>query len=729
MRKQLNSKTAISKATHLSSPNVFIGDMVSSKTVFPIKSSGMTSGLVSLLCKIAAVLCILQFAICNSASAAPHISRGKPEPPSKVGKHLSERMKAKMFAPMLANATTGTVKVLFLKVDFLADTDLTTTGDGTWADSAYANSGNSDFWVNKSATDFINYYKEVSFGLLVLEVDVFPSLLSAPGTAYRLSKPMASYGNESGTALGDLISESITKANTDTPSIDFSQYQAILIVHAGPGEETDTASNTSNDLWSLYWSQSTTIVTADGKSFSEAVIMPQTGTQDAGTVDPLGIYVHEFGHWLGLPDLYYTASLPPNVWDGVGKWSLMGDGIYLGSPPGSSPAHLDAWCKKFLGWVTPQTISTDLVAVSLPPINDLALTPAQANQRMLKLQASTTTPSQYFLLENRQQTGFDSGLPGSGLLVWLIDEAVINGNMANNTVNNNPLRPGVKLIEADGNNDLMSYGGDYGGTGDPFPYTINQSFTPYTKPASTPNLGSAWLYLNNIAVSGSKIISATIGFSPVAPSGLAVSHNSVTRLTWTAGTEADLVKYKVYRNSTFLAETTETQYTDTTSNNGDTYTVTAVDSNGYESGKSTSVTVTFSTSGGGGGGGCFIATAAYGSYEAPYVKILREFRDRYLLKSFEFRVLSFEFEIPNIAGRAFVTLYYKVSPPIADFIRESEVLKSLVRIVLLPVIGMAAFLVKTTFLQKCIAFGVLIIGQAFIVHKLRRPLRVTQIEA
>ncbi|MBM2839385.1 MAG: lipoprotein, partial [Deltaproteobacteria bacterium] len=184
----------------------------------------------------------------------------------------------------------------------------------------------------------------------------------------------------------------------------------------------------------------------------------------------------------------------------------------------------------------------------------------------------------------------------------------------------------------------------------------------------------------------------------------------------------------VYRNSTFLAETTQSQYTDTTSNNGDTYTVTAVDSNGYESAKSISVTISFATSSGGGGGGCFIATAAYGSYEAPYVKILREFRDKYLIANCKLQIAKFKIEIPNIIGQAFVNLYYGVSPPIADFIRESEVLKFLVRIVLLPLIGMAAFLVKTTFLQKCIAFGVLIIGQAFIVRRLHRPIRVTQIE-
>lgn len=78
----------------------------------------------------------------------------------------------------------------------------------------------------------------------------------------------------------------------------------------------------------------------------------------------------------------------------------------------------------------------------------------------------------------------------------------------------------------------------------------------------------------------------------------------------------------------------------------------------------------------GGGGGCFIATAAYGSYFAPYVKILRNFRDMVLLT--------------NSAGQAFVDWYYRTSPPIADFIAKSEFLKGSVRIMLLPLVGFSA---------------------------------------
>jgi hypothetical protein len=76
--------------------------------------------------------------------------------------------------------------------------------------------------------------------------------------------------------------------------------------------------------------------------------------------------------------------------------------------------------------------------------------------------------------------------------------------------------------------------------------------------------------------------------------------------------------------------------------------------------------------GGGGGGSCFIATAAFGSYLHPQVRILRHFRDRHLLT--------------NAPGRAFVELYYRMSPPLADFIARHELLRSVARVALAPVI-------------------------------------------
>lgn len=93
-------------------------------------------------------------------------------------------------------------------------------------------------------------------------------------------------------------------------------------------------------------------------------------------------------------------------------------------------------------------------------------------------------------------------------------------------------------------------------------------------------------------------------------------------------------------------------------------------------------------------GGCFIATAAYGSYEERHVKILREFRDRWLIADFGMRNADYEIRVPNIIGRAFVKLYYKFSPPMADFITEHPWLKPIVRAALLPLIAFSWLLIN-----------------------------------
>jgi hypothetical protein len=76
-----------------------------------------------------------------------------------------------------------------------------------------------------------------------------------------------------------------------------------------------------------------------------------------------------------------------------------------------------------------------------------------------------------------------------------------------------------------------------------------------------------------------------------------------------------------------------------------------------------------------GGGGCFIATAAYGSLMEPHVKILRDFRDNFMLA--------------NPAGKSFVRFYYTYSPPMADFIAKHDSLRTVLRVTLLPVVGVS----------------------------------------
>jgi hypothetical protein len=107
------------------------------------------------------------------------------------------------------------------------------------------------------------------------------------------------------------------------------------------------------------------------------------------------------------------------------------------------------------------------------------------------------------------------------------------------------------------------------------------------------------------------------------------------------------------------------------------------------------------------GGGCFIATAAYGTPMAEEIQILREFRDEYLLT--------------NPVGRAMVSLYYRVSPPIAEFITEHPSLKPIVRAGLLPAVVMSTIAVNTTSAEKAAIIGLLaLLSVALVVWSTRR---------
>jgi hypothetical protein len=106
-------------------------------------------------------------------------------------------------------------------------------------------------------------------------------------------------------------------------------------------------------------------------------------------------------------------------------------------------------------------------------------------------------------------------------------------------------------------------------------------------------------------------------------------------------------------------------------------------------------------------GGCFIATAAYGTPMAEEIQVLRDFRDEYLLT--------------NPAGQALVGLYYRVSPPMAEFITEHPSLKPVVRAGLLPAVAMSTIAVNTTPAEKAAIIGLLVlVAVAVAIWTMRR---------
>jgi M6 family metalloprotease-like protein len=338
-----------------------------------------------------------------------------------------------------------------------------------------------------------DYYKEVSYG--VFSVSSGPSGVSGWHTA---SAGHDYYGQNDSMGYdmypAQLVKEAVLAA--DAAGFDFSQYDndgdgkvdVVNIVHQGPGEEE---SGNANDIWSHSWSLSSAgvgSVSVDGVTVNDYVIQPERWS--GGGMITIGVFAHEFGHAMGLPDLYDTD----NSSGGIGDWGIMASGSYNQTTnSGDTPAHMSAWCKYYLGWVTPTSVSGTLTD---EPI-DQAATTADVYQ----LLSGTKTSGEYFLVENRQKSGFDYGLQGDGLLIWHIDGTVISNNLSSNTVNDSECYPGgpscatthygVALVPADDLWDLEKNSGQ-GDTGDPYPgSTSNTSFTGSSSPDSNLYSGSA----------------------------------------------------------------------------------------------------------------------------------------------------------------------------------------------------------------------------------------------
>jgi M6 family metalloprotease-like protein len=169
----------------------------------------------------------------------------------------------------------------------------------------------------------------------------------------------------------------------------------------------------------------------------------------------VSLFCHEFGHMLGLPDLYARPENPGS--EGLGNWCLMSNQL-----PNGRPQHMSAWCKEQLGWLKPTIID--------PTVQQkLVLSPVEGAPRECFKVLIRQDGSEYFLLENRHKTGFDTDLPGDGLLIW----RVVGGRpfLQPSHGIQGPAGPRSFLWEV------------------PFPSVSNNSFTPFTTPSSRSLLG------------------------------------------------------------------------------------------------------------------------------------------------------------------------------------------------------------------------------------------------
>lgn len=255
-----------------------------------------------------------------------------------------------------------------------------------------------------------DYYQEISYGGFTIVSHVEPPVTILSG--YATCGANDADGNDVGVRL--MVLEAL--AALDSRGFDFStmdgngdgRLDCLTIIHAGRGEEF--AGNDPDYVWSQKWNLLNPL-TMDGVEIQDFHTEPEQYGFDSDpgswSMGRIGVICHETGHFIGLPDLYDRDGGSK----GVGDFCLMGGGGWNGGQ--FLPAHMSAWCKWSLGFLTPATIVAE---------GTYALQDAETHPAALRL--SGPHPNQEtFLIENRQGIGFDAALPGTqrGLLIWHID--------------------------------------------------------------------------------------------------------------------------------------------------------------------------------------------------------------------------------------------------------------------------------------------------------------------
>jgi M6 family metalloprotease-like protein len=345
------------------------------------------------------------------------------------------------------------------------------------------------------------YYDEVSYYTMHItpaaEEDMIIGGANHDGVIGWLTLPY----NHPNPGKGDtrqLAFDAISAAN---PYIDYSAYDTndnhiistdelhVFIIAAG--YEASYAGGGDNQVWGNNW-----WVDYVGCPLLDGVLLACMGENSGYNYDggysimgevmddhlsTIGVMVHEMGHDLGWPDLYNTAEPPTTT--GAGRWTIMSDGMWgtYGGDDGNWPTHPGAWEKYYQGWLSPIVINDYQFYVNVPQVESLPTVYAlHHNAGGLDWKfLHHSGQGDYFLLENRQQYGFDQNLPACGILIWHINETAPFDYTANNS-----LQPLVSLEQADGNYDLEAMHNN-GDTGDPYPGSANiHVFNAFTTPDS-----------------------------------------------------------------------------------------------------------------------------------------------------------------------------------------------------------------------------------------------------
>ena len=297
-----------------------------------------------------------------------------------------------------------------------------------------------------------DYFNDQSQGAFAPPFDVYGPY---PATYVQNGVAMQARSNQCNSYSQLIFNNALKQADGD---VDYSRYdnnhdgKIDMVYFLVAGYSSSYSGNNRGYLWphasNLNWTGSS----YDGKRIdryaSSTELYGFESSPNTVTVEGIGTVAHEFSHVLGLPDFYPTSGDEYSVLD---EWDLMDGGNF--SDAGWCPPNLSAHERESLGWYSPEDLTAAVAVQSMPSYD--------SSRRAYRI-VNDASPSEYYLLENRQWERWDQMLPGHGLLITHVDfdSYVWEGNR----VNNSPSHHRLEYFNADGMdvNAYIDYYGDNG---------------------------------------------------------------------------------------------------------------------------------------------------------------------------------------------------------------------------------------------------------------------------
>ena len=299
---------------------------------------------------------------------------------------------------------------------------------------------------------------------------------------YTSQNVMSYYGKNTSSGGSDAHAlELCIEAMKSLPdTIDFSRYDNdkdglidnVHIIFSGYGEE---AGGPSNAIWSHEYPHRINLKNEIGYSLAGYSCSPELRGNSGADISYIGVVCHELGHALGAMDYYDTNYGTGGEYDGTGKWDIMASGSW--NDDGRTPPNFNPYVRSTIfGWNKQEVMPLDEQITMLQmELDNAAQTPVY--------RINTGSDGDYFLLENRQKRGFDTALPGSGLMIYHVHPYIDIYRLTNTINATHP--QGMYPVCASGSTPNTKNYGEINTAGCPFPGTKSvKTFSPSSIPTA-----------------------------------------------------------------------------------------------------------------------------------------------------------------------------------------------------------------------------------------------------